>query len=157
MFKIVSHTQDGQPWIVMEYISGGTLLAYVKSHQPLPLSDVLLISTQIASGMRHLQVTKEKLAYPHTHTHAHVCTRMHTHARLYTQSHLSLHVHTHTHTRTPLTHRTHSHTEQEIDPRGPRRAQCTNGNARTTARQNSRLWTLTVFTSFKELLSTRFA
>lgn len=40
----------------MEYIPGGTVLNYVQLHnQALPES--LLIAAQIASGMRHLQVS----------------------------------------------------------------------------------------------------
>lgn len=48
-------TDDGQPYIVMEYVDGPDLKDYIKAHSPLPIHEVIRIMDQILSavGLAH--------------------------------------------------------------------------------------------------------
>ena len=43
--------QNGQPFLVMEFVNGGSLHDRIKQHAPLSLAEVLRIGAQIASGL----------------------------------------------------------------------------------------------------------
>src|SRR5437762_4211099 len=44
---------DGRPYMVLEYLSGGTLEERLASGRPLPDDDTQRIATEIASGLAH--------------------------------------------------------------------------------------------------------
>ncbi len=48
---------DGTPWLVMEFIDGPTLRAWIDAHGPLPIGEALRIAAEVARALHHAHLS----------------------------------------------------------------------------------------------------